>query len=57
MSTVKHGKLCAKCKIAFYKMRKACDLYDNPGADISELENAEQEQQYDPSHEAEDASP
>jgi hypothetical protein len=53
MSTVKHGKLRAERGITFYKMRKARNLYDNPGADVSEVENAGQEQQHDPSHEAE----
>jgi hypothetical protein len=38
VSTVEQsGKVCAKCGIKFYKMRKTCDLYDNPGTDVNEL--------------------
>jgi hypothetical protein len=46
---------CAKCRIKFYKMRKVCDVYNNLGAGVSELENTEQEE-YDSSHELEAAS-
>lgn len=49
------GRVCAKCRIIFYKMRKACDLYVNPVADTSELEKVEQEEE-DSCHETEDAS-
>jgi hypothetical protein len=45
VSTVKQwGKVCEKCLITFYKVRKSCDLYDNPEADINELQKVEQEQ-------------
>jgi hypothetical protein len=49
------GNICAKCRIKFYKMRTACDLYDNVGADASELQKVKQEE-HDSFHEAEDAS-
>jgi hypothetical protein len=53
VSTVKHrDKVSEKCLITFYKVRKTCDLYDKPGADINELQKVEQEQ-YDSSHVAE----
>jgi hypothetical protein len=56
VSTVKQsGKVCAKCRIKFYKMGKYCDLYDNLGADASALQKVEQEE-HDSSHEAEDTS-
>jgi hypothetical protein len=38
------GKVCENCLITFYKVWKSCDLYDNPGADINELQKVEQEQ-------------
>jgi hypothetical protein len=56
VSTAKQsGKVRAKCRIKFYKMRETCDLYNNPGADANELQKVEQEEN-DSSHEAEDAS-
>jgi hypothetical protein len=49
ISTVtQSGKVCVKCRITFYKMRKTCDLYDNPGADANELQNVEQEEHIHP---------
>jgi hypothetical protein len=39
VSNVKQrGKICVKYSITFYKMIKTCDLYDNPGPHISELQ-------------------
>jgi hypothetical protein len=38
-----------------FRTRKNCSLYDNPGADVNELQKVEQEE-HDSSHEAEDAS-
>jgi hypothetical protein len=56
VSTVKQsGKICVKCKITFYKMRKALYFYDNPGAEVRELQKIKQEEN-DLSHEAEDTS-
>jgi hypothetical protein len=49
------GNAHSKCRITFYKVRKACDLYDNPGAEISEVQKVELEE-HNSSHEAEDAS-
>jgi hypothetical protein len=49
------GKVYAKCRIQFYKVRKTCGLYGNREADANELQKAEQGQ-HDSSHEAEDAS-
>jgi hypothetical protein len=55
VSTVKRrGKVCEKCLITFYKVQTSCDLYDNPAADINEVQKVEQEQ-YDSSHVAENA--
>jgi hypothetical protein len=51
VSTVKQcGKVCAKCRIKFYTMRKTRDLYDNPTADANELQHP------DSSHEVENAN-
>jgi hypothetical protein len=36
-------KVCANCRITVYKMSKTCDLYNNPGADVNELQKVEQE--------------
>jgi hypothetical protein len=56
VSTVnKSGKVCAKCGIKCHKIRKTCDLYDNPGADANEQHKVEQEK-HESSHETEDAS-
>jgi hypothetical protein len=49
------GKVCAKCRTKFYKMRKTCDSYESPRADANELQKVEQEE-HDSSHKAEDAS-
>jgi hypothetical protein len=39
VGTVKQsGKICAKCRIIFYKMRKTCGLYDKPEADAIQLQ-------------------
>jgi hypothetical protein len=46
------GKVCAKHRIKFYKMRETCDLYDNPEADANELQKVEQEEHHS-SYEAE----
>jgi hypothetical protein len=48
------GKICVKCKIAFYEMRKTFDFYDNPGAEVGEIQTLEQEEK-NLSHEAEDS--
>jgi hypothetical protein len=38
-------KVCAKCRITVYKTSQTSDLYDNPGADVNELQKVEQEKQ------------
>jgi hypothetical protein len=56
VSTMKQGgKICAQCRLKFYKMRNTCDIYGNPGSDANELEKVQQEE-HNSSHEAEDAS-
>jgi hypothetical protein len=45
ISTVEQSdKVFAKYRIKFYKIRKSCDLYGNPGADANKLQRVEQEQ-------------
>jgi hypothetical protein len=57
VSTLKHSgdRVCAKCRITCYKMRKAVDLYVSPGTDVSELEKFKEEE-HDSSHQAEGVS-
>jgi hypothetical protein len=53
VTTLKQGvRICAKWRITFYKMRKSHDLYISPGADISELDEGEEEE-HDSSHQVE----
>jgi recombinational DNA repair protein RecR len=55
-NTVKQsGKVCARCSIVFDKGGEMCDLCDDRGADVSKLQNIEQEE-HDSSHEADGAS-
>jgi hypothetical protein len=51
-STLEHSdRVCAICRIKFYKMRKTSDVYVSPRADISKLQKFEQDE-HDSSHEA-----